>query len=298
MKLTFALFLIISISQPIYSQTNLIIKSVDIKSILPFATIYNVSKGISFSANEKGLTKVKSSLGDTLLITYVGYLDQYFKVEQVLDLDTIFMERNVKLLPEVYIKSCKKFINYSFSNKNKNEPKNYFYGVQCSTGNHNGKVAFKIRNELYEGKLMSFSFWLKSMSNKVPQNAFKSPFIISFYSISESNLPDELLYQDPVFYFPQKKGKQILNIDTANIWLPKEGIFICFEYIMDERYQWEEILTDTIITRQGVIIDGQLSNENDLSYYDFSESCWKHFYRDSSTRKSTIKIEAILKYCK
>ena len=134
----------------------------------------------------------------------------------------------------------------------------------------------------------------------MPGFAVKSPLAISFYSCSETSiLPAALLYEKPIFYFPKKNGKQILNIDSLNLHVPTEGIFVCFEFILDERYQWEQKVNDSIVVNQGVSIAGTKSDGYELAFFDYRVNGWKKFeHQKSDNSRGTIKLETVYRYCK
>lgn len=300
---SFLLFTItLAVSNSLYSQTTLFIKSSNDNSPLIFASISNISTKSSFSTNDAGIAKIKATNGDTLLITYVGYIDQKIIVGKDHNHDTIILKRAEKSLKEIYVKSCKKYKDLLISNADSGKTIGGFSGVMCTKGNYNGKVAVKIQNGKEYAKLKSISFWLKKMWHFSPPYAIQSPLIISFYSISDLNLPGYLLYQNPLIYFPKKVGKQELKVDSIGVKVPPEGIFICIEFVMDEKYQWEQKVNDTIQINQGVLIDGVYSNGFELSFFDYQSNCWikprSENTQDPNRKHGTIRIEAKLKYCK
>lgn len=297
-------FLIITI--PCYSQNILYIKSLNDKKPLTFATIANISTQIVSSADTVGMAKVITQIGDTLVISYVGYVEQKILVTESKFIDTIFLHRSQKVLPEIFMRSCNNTENIKISNVDSGKTIGTFIGVMCSKGKNNGKVAVKIQSRKEDaGLLKSFTFWLKkrSFGTSAP-HAIKSPFIISFYDVTnDTNLPGELLYQEPIFYFPKKEGKQKLKIDSLGIRVPHEGIYIAFEFIMDERYQWNMQGKDSSIILQGEMIQGEYAYGFDLAFFDYSTNYWATAKKPIGSKlpnnlHGTIKMEALIKYCK
>jgi hypothetical protein len=140
------------------------------------------------------------------------------------------------------------------------------------------------------------------MNFKAPEYAVQCPFMISFYEyIPETQLPGELLYDKPLFYFPKKDGKQSLSLDSLNIFVPREGIFICFELIMDDRFQWSLKNGDSTVVNQGVLLDGVYSNDYRLAFFNYAKNTWMgpRSYSEGEPPKlrGTIKLSLAFRYC-
>ncbi|MDB5200215.1 MAG: hypothetical protein JWO92_2178 [Chitinophagaceae bacterium] len=291
-----------------FSQTQVSIKSAFDSSELSFASIFNLTKKIYSSANQGGIFKIPAKEKCSFRISYIGYDDLNFIPKSNKLFDTIYLIRKSSSLPQVLVQSCKFTHEVKITNFTKTKREEPSGGVMCTRGESNGKAAVHIVANKTPAKLMSLSFWLYKF-NFMPEYAVNSPFLISFFSYSEkTKLPDELIYEKPVFYFPNEVGKQTLTIDSLNIYIPKEGIYVCFEYIMDERYQWEEKIKDSIILHQGILMagsnsEGYDSEGHELAFFDYKLNSWAQPKTPKITLPAikingTIKIETVYHYCK
>ena len=214
--------------------------------------------------------------------------------------DTVYLTRKISTLKELVIQPCRVSAEEKISNLTDNKQEQYG-GVMSPKAENNGKVAVLIIPKKSPAKLRSLSFWLKRWPY-MPKYAVNSPFTISFYSSSETTkLPGDLLYEKPIFYFPEKEGRQSLKLDSLNINVPVEGIYICFEYIQDEKYQWVLPGKDTTIVNQGVCLAGTYCEGFGVVFFDYKTNSWmKNIYlartRPDNTHAS-IKIEASYRYC-
>ena len=295
------IFILFGFSSLAFSQTQLSLKSAFDSSGLSFATVFDLTNKIFSSANEKGIFKLPFQVNGVFRISYIGYEDITFTPNSNKRFDTLYLTRKVASLREVVIQTCKSTYQEKISNF-KNNKQGLFGGVKCTKGENNGKVAVHINAIKTPAKLSSISFWLNRLTF-IPKYAINSPLAISFYSYSEATkLPEELLYEKPIFYFPKKDGKQTLKIDSLNIHVPQEGIYVCFEFIMDERYQWEQKNNDTIIVSQGVHIAGSYCEGYELAFFDYKVNRWKSAKSQNTPRPDnshgTIKIETEYQYCR
>ena len=284
-----------------FSQKQISIRSASDSSTLSFATVFDVANKAVGSANEAGVFKISAKDYNSFRISYIGYEDLEIIPNAHKEFDTIYLTRKISTLKELVIKPCRLDAEEKISNLTDNNQA-LFGGVMSPKANNNGKVAVLIIPKKSPAKLLSLSFWLKRGLPFIPKYAEKSPFAISFYSYSETTkLPGDLLYEKPVFYFPKKEGKQFLKLDTLNINLPLEGMYVCFEFIQDEKYQWNLRSNDSIVVNQGVSLDGTYSEGFGLAFFDYKTNSWIKHLTFARTRPDnthgTIKIEASYRYC-
>lgn len=285
------------------SQTQFVIRSAIDSLPLPFASIINLSQKTFYSANENGQVIIHTITGDSIRISYVGFKELLFIIPSVHQQQQIYIKSEKSILKEVIVKNCKLFRKHKEINYKSDTSARKFGGVISSTGESNGRVAVYVKSENPASILESITFWLKRW-NYMPKYAVQSPFAITLYSCDKSTgLPDALLYERSLFYFPKKEGKQIIHLDSLRLVVPDNGLFVSFEFIMDKKYQWElpDIKNDTVIIRQGVNIEGAFADCFPLAFFDYTTNNWKFAIPPEVIRKhklySSIKMEAVFKYC-
>jgi hypothetical protein len=60
--------------------------------------------------------------------------------------------------------------------------------------------------------------------------------IMAFTTDSLTKLPSNPLIVKPIIYHPERKGKQTINIDSSQVFVPKNGLYITFQYVIDKKY--------------------------------------------------------------
>jgi hypothetical protein len=301
-RIYLSLFLLLSIFTKGIAQVHITIKSATDKVALPYATIVNLSSGAIYSADKNGELIIPSAANDSIRITYIGYKETVVTLN---DKDnTIYLEPAIATLKAIVLQPCK-LTKITKIKSNKGDG-NGWSGIACGNfDKSNGKVAFHISSGKSWAKLMSLNFWLRKNYRSTPDYAIKSPLAVSFYTLDEATkLPGELLNDKPIFIFPEKEGKQKLELDSLDISLPKEGIFISFEFILDTTYQWKTIssIDETITVLQGVVLVGALSEGFGIIYFDFKKNAWFRFnnkdFFDPTKKYGSLKLETTFKICK
>lgn len=276
---------------------------------LPFATIANLSRQLVFSADEQGIAILHAYHGDTLSISYVGYHPANFRFDSN-QLTVITLKPLQNSLPSVVVTACKHPKEWVQKNYESREDERKFGGVAWTKAPSAAKVAIYVQTEKRNAILKQFSFWIEKIPG-APKSAGKSPLLISFYTVSEADsLPGIPLLSTPIIYYPGGYGKQTLKLDTVNLTIPSNGIYFCFQYVMNEKYEWKQIvkystptspeLRDTVYTCYGGRIDGVYATNSFLAFWDVINDRWrspaaKPF--DRTRERGTIRYEARITSC-
>lgn len=308
---------IFSANQDAITQNIKVISNID-KSDLPYATITNHTHPSVISSDRNGLAKPAVVIGDNLSVTYVGYKTARFRFNG----DTfqiISLQRDQHILPQITIRNCRKTNQFLYTNyKSRKELKTKgienigFSAVVWSKGeNVNAKIAVRLNPLKSNASLSSFSFWLEKEQDGPPSSVY-TPLQINFFEILDNtNLPGELIVNEPVFYFPVKDGKQTIHLDSFHIQVPSNGIYVSLQYIMNEENEWkhatkwrsntpDSILRDTVITRYGCKIMGMPSRNFDIVWYNEILDEWISLGNrpiPNDDFHSSIKCEAVIRYC-
>lgn len=269
---------------PIFSfcQSKIKIISGEEKFALPYASIINKTSNHFFSANEYGEALLYGNFGDSILISYAGYKDVSFvnkKEEKIVELFLLH-----KFLPEVFVFKCKKGNTFLLENGLKpGKLFNGFVGINWTYSEITKPYALLIKDLPSNSKIETFSFWLEK-SLQSPDSTILAPFIVMIYSFdSLSQIPGNPLLSKPLIFFPKKQGKQTINLDSLNLYSPKNGIFISIQYVIDKKFSWnQKVLTDrgadtTIISYGGIIKGGINKSQNESFIYDVQNNKWIKF---------------------
>ncbi|MCX6324645.1 MAG: hypothetical protein NTZ41_10630, partial [Sphingobacteriales bacterium] len=245
-------------------------------------------------------------INDSISISYVGYEKLNLKIEgQKITTRQLRLDR--KLLKAVKVQACKSYENSEYSNLIADSSDRKFAGVSW-LGASNSKLAVMLTPSVANGHLESISLWLKR-DIASPKSSIQAPFKISFYEVIDSSgLPGELINNRQIVYFPKKEGKQVIQLDTLNLRLPENGIYLVFEYIVLDKYKWsftyldKEKGIDTTVIGFGARFDGVFAKQFLLAFYDYKTDHW--FFPGNRDKTSadrihgTIKFSARIRYCR
>jgi len=292
------------------AQQFKIISAEDVAA-LPFATLINFTHPIIVSANVNGIAELNAQNGDSIAVSYVGFKTTFFVFNS--NKSTIIrLFKETVLMPPVTIQKCKKERSFSCINKTVNYilidgVRHYFDGLGWwGLWWKNSEYAVRLKPEKENTRLESFSFWLNK-SAFGPKSAINAPLIISFYDVNDSITPGNLLTESPLFYYPKKTGKQTLNLDSLQLSIPPNGIYISFQCVTHEDYAWTQNIKmrgsggikDTIIKCYGGAIEGVYSSDFELASFNRIKNKWHLFYNKKGENElhPSVKCEAVLKYC-
>jgi hypothetical protein len=284
------------------------VKSLDDHRPLSYATVVNLTRNKIFSSDENGLVSANFEIGDSIVVSYIGFQNSRGKINLPGNL-TYFLKPLNKFLDPVKIISCKNVETHEYSNLAADTTERKFGGVSWFKSAINAKVAVMLKPGFEDAALHSFSIWLRRGMG-TPKSAMKAPLVFSFYNIDDSSLlPGELISNQKVIFYPKKEGRQTIGVDSLHIRIPKAGIYVCMEYVYDEKYQYpmrhidKEKGIDTLIYAYAGLIDGVFSKDYTLSFYSYLNDSW--FFpmkRDKSyvfrERHGTIRFSATLTTCR
>jgi len=77
------------------------------KQTIPLVNIFNESKRQGFSSNENGKFVIEAEIGDTLILSAIGYFSEVYFIPDTLSEDniTLTLEPRIYEIGEVYIKT-------------------------------------------------------------------------------------------------------------------------------------------------------------------------------------------------
>lgn len=313
LKLFCCLIPLLSTSIP-FAQIFRIIAEQD-SSELPFCSIINYTQPSFVTANRFGVAEIYAQIGDSITVSLVGYKTKSIIFNSNTP-QTICLVKETYNLPPVTIKTCRNTKLVKGTNKNsvnyitKDDGNRYYFdGFSWWGWWSNVKWAVRILPEIENSSLKSYSFWLKK-ANFGSKESMKAPLIIEIYDVTDSILPGNLLTDVPIIYYPQKKGKQILNLDSLQLRIPPMGIYISFQSVMTEDNTWGQhikfkdstsgMLKDTLVKCYGGVIDGVYSSNFELAGFNLKNNKW--FLLDQNLDRNdglhnSIKCEAVLTSC-
>jgi len=277
---------------------------------LPYATLINYTHPNIVSANAKGIAQLTAANGDSIAVSYVGFKTTTF-VFNVNSSPNIRLFKEIVVLPPITVHNCNQWKPLKYSNEDninfimKNGTRYYFDGVEWwGVRQETSKYAIRLHAEKENTILKSFSFWL----NKAPfgpKSAIRAPLIISFYDVTDSLLPGNLLTETPLLYYPEKKGTQTLNLDSFHLRIPPNGMYVSFQCVTNEDYAWNHTvkmkgsIKDTTVKCYGGIIEGVYSRDFEIASFNPIKNRWVLVSKKNEENDLhwSIKCEAILKYC-
>jgi hypothetical protein len=265
---------------------------------LSYATIANITKKKLYSADNEGLLKLEADPQDSIEVTYTGFISRGFRYTEM-KYAVITLDKNPSLLELVVVKDCekkKKQAIKNFERKGFLSRDTIFY---WSFPNDKGKYAVKIKSPEPKAVLTNLSFWTERVRN-APESTAYAPFMITFYEVDESTgLPGEALPVTPVVYFPKKTGRQTLKLDSLHLHIPDSGLYISFQYILDQNFNWSyparlhcSSCPDMIITGYGAELKFVKGGDWPSAAYGFFNGRWSPMQRNMA-----IQLEVTVSYC-
>lgn len=316
-KYTLIAMTFVFITQSAFTQEIHIISATD-NSPLPYATITNHTHQWVISANKNGEAKISVSVGDTLSVSYVGYKTAVFHYTGD-HVQLVSLIQVQYFLPEVTIRNCRKSTEVIYKNseatnrvKMENGTINVYSGFWSVKGvSNNVKTAVRLNPSKPNATLKDFSFWIVK-ERQAPKSSVLAPLIICFYDVSDNtDLPGELISNAPIIYFPKKAGKQTINLDSLYVNIPLNGIYVSFQTVFNEEYEWKFVGKlakgqgelagrDTTILLYGGTLGGVYAKDFDIAFYDAIKDRWSiasNLPVTNNNLHGTIKCEATIKYC-
>ena len=206
----------------LYSQNHLIYDELN-RQAIPFAEvelINNDSSHAKFYTNKDGFIQIGNTTTlNQIRVSIPGYVSKIVKSSELKD--TIFIEKKIIELKEVFIKPIKKeFDNVGFSN-NKKETL-----YSCSQGLET--VVF-LENTFHENKIIK-SF----LCNVKKRKSYTSAIRIHMYEKGLDDLsPGKEITNDNIIHYLEGTSNEIVEIELSsyNLTFPTEGLFVGIEWL-------------------------------------------------------------------
>ena len=289
------------------AQTIIKVRSFEDQLPIPYASVVNLTKNQLYFSDANGIVSAKFEAGDSIFISCIGYQNRKDRIDTNGSRTYLLKQSNMVLEP-VKILSCKNVVTHEYSNLIADSSERKFGGVGWSRNARNAKVAVMLIPGFDNARLKDFSIWLQKGMEGIPKIAIQAPIIFSFHNVADTSLlPGELISNQRVIHFPKKVGRQTIKIDTLDISIPKSGIYVCMEYVYDDRYQYpmrfvdEKKGIDSIFMKYGGLIDGVFSRDFTLAFYNYQTDNWSFPLNKNKATvfeiHGTIKFSATLTYC-
>lgn len=270
---------------------------------LPYATVYQFSGKLLFLCTNLGEIKLNIVEPDTLRVSYAGYIDKVFPVNQFKTIK-VELTRNTRILPELVLKPCVKW-SKAITYKPEADTGS-FGGFMWGNMGDKGRIAMFLPSPGAGNKLISFILHLKQGMGASKAVA-KAPIRFSFYEIDTvTMLPSELLTAKTILFQPDRFGAQKINVDSLGLVIPEQGMYIALEGYQDDAYSYwiQTNLPDGTrdkVKLYGASFEGMYSKESWLSFYNFKTGHWifsgnKPF--EKQRRHGAIKFEIKYTFCK
>jgi hypothetical protein len=299
------LFLVFICQQVIAANAQTItIISAHTNDPLPFATIQNLRALWAMVGSEKGaftFTDVNSKSGDTILISFTGYLPIRMVKPEVTT--TLKMEPLPEMLQPVEVLPCKGMETGTLRNFKKNKSAPSFASGKDGLTTY---AAYLPNNKQIKGIISSIHFSLRT--GHVSKIAAEAPFKIRLLSYNEdSQLPGKSLLLKELVVYP--KGKEVVvNISDEWIRLPENGIVVVIDFFFsDEKFIYSIKSTHKGSHGKKVVAIDQFygadikfilgENLNGKGYnYDYKNNNW-HEMIFGFEGKTAPKIQLTLNLC-
>lgn len=248
------------------------LKVVDSNTMLgiPFANIWVENTQTGTTANENGEFIIDNSIGQTIIISSVGYES---KKIQISDIQTI-----IELIPEVVelkevIIASKKGKTKNTIGKFKDSEIGFYYAA-----NNNPEI--KARFFPFDSLALKTPF-LDKIKLRIYSEIKKAKFNIRLYSIDAAGKPSHNLNEQNIIGIA-KKGENNIEIDLSNlnIIFPEEGLFVSFEWlIIDENeYKISFPIPNSTERKEMSLYEpkvGLLPAKNNMNSWTYKNGVWQ-----------------------
>lgn len=237
--------LLLLLSTCIYSQIKGIVLDESNKPI-PYVNIWVENENIGTTSNEDGTFNINASNDKTLVFSSIGFISLKTKVETG---QNVVLQIAVQQLKEVLIQTRTEKEKIELNKFNEKEITSFHFANNRPT-----IVAKFIQNSSVIEK-HPFLKKITFLSNcQTPTAKIK----IRFYDVAIDGNPGEDYSSDNVIV-SVKKGKRSVTLDLSdkNISIPKEGLFLAFEWmIIDEnKYIYNYTLDSNNVKQIGALYD-------------------------------------------
>ena len=275
MKYFFLLFLSFSLS----AQIRGVVKDSISGEPISYVNIWVENETIGTTSEANGSFSLDIKEEKMLVFSALGYQTKKISSKE----ETIYLKPIAYELREVVVESRKRTNKIKIGNFKKGNIK-VFYGAGIQPTIIAKKIEFtdEIANYPYIKEINFFS-WCQIKKAKI---------ILRFFELDSDGKPGKD-YLDEVIIIEVKKGKQInkVELENFNIKIPKEGIYIAFEWMIVEenKYTYEYSLNEEnnkIKYKDGVNYQptiGTIPSDKSTSWH-FSKGNWfaRNKYTDSN----------------
>lgn len=203
-----------------YGQITVKVLDKDLKTPIPYASVYNKQKHIGLYSDENGTFILPDNLSpnDTLIISNIGY-----KIEKVII---------NKLKSEIYLKSIVNILNEVIITPKGQEitlgalKKESHFAYSFNQFDLHNEIALLIQNERKRtGTLISVSFYIS------PSSKPQTPFRLRLYSTKDKKPNQDFISKSVIVHASRKGGWLEINLKDDNIPFSDNGIFVSMEYL-------------------------------------------------------------------
>lgn len=282
--LLFFLFIKIGLTQ------NTVLDKTTNKTIENVTIDFGNSKG-TFTDNSGEFTLPKQFKIDTIKITAIGYQKQIVSLKNSTDLPiTIYLEKEVSNLEEVFLinKSTKTLKHKKGINSLNIVVKDFTYEQIAIT-----YIPFP---EELIGKQVAIKSIVVNTRGLRSKKRRYYPFKVNLYNKNNTtkypNLNDSLFKG---MVTSRKKGQSHIakvNTEEHNIKFNKEGIFVAFETIKEDKYPKEKhykvakfITNNNTYQKYAAAVKTINRNKKNAQSYSYSAERYKGFIKDTTKRK-------------
>lgn len=270
MKKTYLFLIFFTILNSIYCQDDILIgvvKDKKTKEIIPYVNIVYLEKNYGTTSDIKGEFKFpKLKEYSIIKISALGYKDSLINIEQLSNL-VIFLEPEPFQLSEVTILAKR-------NTKSKLKFTGPFYNKHNSIWKRSigSQIAILIQDE---SKIGSYIEKIKYQIKKDLDYDCHAYHRIRVLSNSNLNIPQKDIIDENIIINPLKFQSTVeVNISKYNLELPKEGIWICIEWIENPNCIDLHINNNNYVSPY---LLGNIKLKKSLVYQNYRDRKWYKF---------------------
>lgn len=278
MKRLFYLFLFLTNLS--FSQTTFVVKDSETTEVLPKATIDFLNGNVTHS-DENGKVVIPKEVQE-IEISHLGYISQRLKVSEI---------KEVVLLKQDFFEVEKITISSKPTKGKKSIGKGYHGSFESECA-----VLIPSTEKNIDKRIVALKYRLVDSRYTMKNNRYL-PFRACIYSVdSITQKPDKKIFRSDVVSMKKKQKWFSVNIDSKNIKMPKEGLFIVLEATDGSQYNYLRINIGSGAADAIPVVAVKLfynSKSPNISYYrgnlEKREDSWKliegHFLMDFEFEK-------------
>lgn len=214
------------------------------KQAIEYATIRNINHHTGYYSDKDGYFVVQSSIGDTLIISSIGYKTDSIIIENKNVLDHKMVVEPIKL-EAVELTTSDEDIEIGFKKYNNN----YEFGIGIEGCEYATYISASEQSKFKTIKQVKF----------VKKKKGTGRFRLHLYTVGSDGKPHkELLPVNITIDGSQFKKELVFNIESYNISLPSTGVFVSIE-CLDNRTSGE--------MQENGIFFRMSSSEEDVNIY-------------------------------